>query len=317
MLNGVHAATAGLTTGRPNFLIIGAAKSGTTALWHGLRQHPQIYVSPRKHTRHFAYEVENPDFRGPGPENVSVPYAVVNDEAYHALFEGVDSETAIGEASHSYLYRPEAPERIRGYAPGMKLIAILRDPAERAFSHYRQMIRDGREPINDFVRALEEEGARIRGRWWPDFYYVQMGLYHNHLKRYFDLFERDQIGVYFYDDFRADPSGVLQSIFRFLDVDDAFVPEAAVTYNASGIPKSRIVHSALQRVRRVRPVVERLFPERNYRFLLRVGSDLHNRNLTKSRLRPEVREEVIDEYFREDIIKLQRLVQRDLAAWLV
>lgn len=316
MLNSVQAATAGIATGRPNFLIIGAAKSGTTALWHYLRQHPQIYMSPRKHTRHFAYEVADPGFRGPGPENPSVPYALVDNDAYHALFNDVEEETAVGEASHSYLYRPEAPGRIRAYAPGMKLIAMLRDPVERAFSHHRQMIRDGREPIGDFALALEEEGARVRDRWWPDFHYVRMGLYNGQLKRYFDLFERDQIRVYLYDDFRTNPSGVLQDIFRFLDVDDAFVPEATVTYNASGIPKSRIMHSSLQNLRKFRPVVERVFPRRNYRFLLRVGSDLHNRNLTKLRLRPEVREKVIDAYFQEDTIELQRLVQRDLAAWL-
>jgi len=314
-------ATATTTTlTRPNFLIIGAAKSGTTALWHYLRQHSQIYMSPRKHTRFFAFEVEDPGFRGPGTEDPSLhytmPYAIADISAYHALFAGATSETAIGEASHSYLYGLRAAERIQEYAPDMKLIAVLRDPAERAFSHYRQMIRDGREPLDDFVRALDEEEARIHDHWWPDFHYVQVGLYHAQLERYFERFGREQIKVYLYEEFTSDPLGVLRDVFRFLGVNDGFVPEAAVRYNASGVPKNKGLHAFLQKLRLVRPFVERLLPEEHTRRLLRVGSGLHNRNLTKPRLSPELRARVTDAYFRDDILKLQGLIQRDLSSWL-
>ncbi len=301
---------------RPNFLVIGAAKSGTTALWHSLKQQPQIYMSPRKHTRFFAFEVEDPGFRGPSPRNPSLPYAITDIDAYHALFGGATEETAIGEASHSYLYRPGAAGRIHEYALSMKLIAILRQPAERAYSHYGQMIRDGREPLDDFVQALEAEEARIRDHWWPDFHYVQIGLYHAQLKRYFDLFERDRIKVYLYEEFGSDPSKVLRDIFRFLDVDDMIVPETIIRYNASGTPKNRVLHTLLQKSRRVRPLVERLLTEEQTRRVLRVGSSLHNRNLAKPRLSPELRARVTDAYFRDDISKLQDLLQRDLSAWL-
>lgn len=299
----------------PNFLVIGAAKSGTTALWHSLNQHPEIFMSPRKHTRFFSYETENPSFRGPGPKHPSVPYAIADLDDYHAMFDGATEETALGEASHSYLYKPGAPRRIREYAPGMKLIAILRNPAERAFSHYRQMIRDEREPLDDFVRALEEEEARIRDNWWPDFHYVQIGRYHDQLKRYFDLFEREQIGIYLYEDFMSAPQGVLSDIFRLLEVDDSFVP-VNVRYNASGIPKSKAMHNLLQKMRAVRPLAEQVLSDRQARRLLQVGSTLHNRNLNRTRLSPAVRQHVIDEYFREDTLKLQHLIRRDLSSWL-
>jgi hypothetical protein len=312
----VQAPISGTSVKTPNFVIIGAAKSGTTAIWHCLRQHPQVYMSPRKHTRFFAFETEEPGFRGPGPKDPSVPYAIASIEAYHALFDGVTNETAIGEASHSYLYSPEAPERIREYAPDMKLIAILRNPAERAFSHYRQLIRDGREPITDFGRALEEEGTRIRDYWWPDFHYVQLGLYHAQLKRYYDLFGRDQIRIFLYEDWNSNPFGVAQNIFGFLGVNDTFVPEVTVRYNASGIPKNEALHLFLQRLRLIRPVFERLVPKRQHQLLLRIGSHIHNHNLTRAPLAPDVRRRVIDEYFREDISKLQHLIQRDLSAWL-
>lgn len=302
--------------GRPNFLVIGAAKSGTTALWHQLRQHPQIYMSPRKHTRHFAYEVEDPGFCGPASKRPSVPYAVADADAYRALFAGVEDEAAVGEASHSYLYQPAAPERIRRYASGMKLIAMLRQPAERAFSHYNQMIRDGREPLENFGRALEAEEARVRKNWWPDFHYARMGLYHVQLQRYFGLFDRRQIKVYLYDDFQADPLGVLRDAFEFLDVDATFGPQAMIKYNASGRPKSRFVYQALQKLRSAKPLAERALPGRYYRSLLRAGGHLHNRNLSKARLSSRVRRQITDDLFEEDIVKLQELIGRDLSGWL-
>jgi hypothetical protein len=304
------------TTARPNFLVIGAAKSGTTALWHNLKQHPRIYMSPRKHTRYFSFDHENPRFRGPGPKNPTVPYSISDIGAYQALFDGVMNETAIGEASHSYLYRPEAAGRIKEYAPNMKLIAILRNPAERAFSHYRQMVRDGREPIADFELALEEEAARLQEGWWPDFHYVQIGLYHDQLERYFDLFERDQIKVYLYEDMNTDPLGTVRDMYRFLEVDENFVPEANVRYNASGIPKNKALHLSLQKLRRAKRVVKHIVPERQFRSLLRVGSALHNRNLVNPRLSPEVRKRVTEQYFREDTLNLQKLLRRDLSSWV-
>lgn len=318
-MNDSRATLVGTSSGppkTPSFLIIGAAKSGTTAIWHYLSQHPQIYMSSRKHTRFFAYEGENPDFNGPAPTRPTTPYAITDVEAYHALFDGATDETAIGEASHSYLYRAEAAGRIRRYAPDMKLIAILRDPAERAYSNYKQMVRNGREKIGDFDLALERAEERLRDNWWPEFHYVQVGRYHSQLKRYFDLFERDQIKVYFYEDLNSDPLGMLQDAFRFVGVDDTFVPETAVRYNASGLPRNKFLHLILQVLRRARPGAERWLPKEQYQRMLRVGSALHNRNLAKERLPAHKRRRVIDAYFREDILRLQDLIQRDLSAWL-
>lgn len=301
---------------RPNFLVVGAAKSGTTSLWHYLRQHPEIYMSPRKHTRFFAYDVEDPGFRGPAPLKPALPYAITDPGAYHALFAGVTDETAIGEASHSYLYRPQAAGRIQEYAPGMKLVAVLRNPVERAYSHYRQMVRDGREPIADFFSALREEAARVEDHWWPDFHYARIGLYYSQLEHYFDLFDRDQIRVYLYEDLNSNPRGLLRDLFGFLEVAEGFVPELSIRYNASGVPKNRAAHALLQRLRIVRPFLERALPRRQVRHLVRLGASLHNRNLVNPPLSPEVRARITDEYFREDILKLQALIRRDISAWL-
>lgn len=312
----MHAADVTKVFRRPNFLIIGAAKSGTTSLWHYLDQHPQVYMSPRKHTRFFSFTEANPSFCGPPLEREATPYAVVDHSDYHELFAGAKDEVAVGEASHSYMYQPIAARRIKDYDPDMKLVAVLRHPAERAFSHYQQMIRDGREDIPDFLQALKIEPLRIEKRWWPDFHYVRIGLYHEQLARYYELFDPGRIKVYLYEDLSGNPLEVVRDLFGFLGVDEDFVPETSLRYNASGIPKSRFLHTLLQEARTLAPVVKTLLPERQTRRLMRLGSALHNRNLTRPRLELEVRRLVTERYFRRDILLLQELIDRDLSSWL-
>jgi hypothetical protein len=314
MLEDSQVATADTLVRMPNFLIIGAAKCGTTSIWHQLEQHPQIFIHPKKQLNFFAFEDEDVDFRGPGRRD-SALHSITTIEAYRAQFDGVTNEVAVGEASNLYLYEPKAAERIQYYLPEVKLVAILRHPAERAYSRFLHLVREGREQITDFARALDEEETRIRDHWWPDFHYLHVGLYHAQLKRYFDLFPHDQIKIYLYEDLKSDPLGVMQDLFRFLGVDDTFMPDTTIRYNASGIPKNRVLHSSLEKLRQVRPVVERFLPEALRQRLLRIAVDINNHNLTKPRLSREVRARLVEGY-REDTLRLQHLLQRDLSTWL-
>ena len=306
--------TANTSVRMPNFLIIGAAKCGTTSIWHHLEQHPQIFIHPKKQLNFFAFEDKDLEFRGPGRRD-SAHYSITTIDAYRKQFEGVTNELAVGEASNLYLYEPQAAERIRYYVPEVKLIAILRHPAERAYSRFLHLVREGREHITDFAWALDEEEARAKDHWWPDFHYLRVGLYHSQLKRYFDLFPRDQIKIYLHEDLKSDSLGVVQDLFRFLGVDDSFTPDTTVRYNASGIPKNRMLHYSLEKLREVRPAIERFLPEGLRQRLLRVAVDINNKNLTKPRLSPEVRARLVEAY-REDTLKLQHLIQRDLSSWL-
>jgi hypothetical protein len=298
----------------PNFLIIGAAKAGTTSVWRQLKQHPQIFMHPKKQLNFFALEGEDLGFRGPGPAD-STLHSITSIDAYRAQFDEVTNETAIGEASNLYLYSAGAAGRIRHYLPHAKLIAILRHPADRAYSRFLHLVREGREQITDFGLALEEEEKRVRDHWWPDFHYVRMGLYHAQLKPYFELFPRSQLRIYLHEDLKSDLNGVLRDVFRFLEVDDTFVPDTAIKYNVSGVPKNKALHLILQELRSIRPFAEQFIPERQRQHILRVASAIHNRNLIKPRLSPEIRAGVIERY-REDTLELQELIQRDLSAWL-
>ncbi|MCW5935662.1 MAG: sulfotransferase, partial [Fimbriimonadia bacterium] len=155
----------------PNFLIIGAAKSGTTALYFYIKQHPEVFMAKVKEPRFFAYEGGVPEWKGPlDAENNA--WVITDKEVYTALFNDVSEEKVWGEASPIYLYSEPAPERIKNYAPDAKLVAILRHPIERAYSHYLHLIRDNREPLRDFGKALDLEPERMANGWEWSWHYT-------------------------------------------------------------------------------------------------------------------------------------------------
>src|SRR5215210_1250841 len=165
----------------PNFLIIGAEKSGTTALYHYLKQHPQVYMSPVKEPGFFSYEEgQKPISAGPARFTSE---RITDIEAYQRLFRGISDEKAVGEETPAYIANPEAPARIRRYIPDAKLIAILRDPTERAYSNYLHARWLGFEPIPDFARALQEEETRMQNGWGGLWRYKRKGFYFRQLKR--------------------------------------------------------------------------------------------------------------------------------------
>jgi hypothetical protein len=293
----------------PNFFIIGAQKAGTTSLYYYLKQHPQIYMSPRKEP-HF-FKGMHSEYRKRGR---SFP-PVTDIRDYQALFEGVTAEKAIGEASASYLYSPKAPALIKRSVPDAKLIAVLRNPADRAYSNFLYCVQIGHEPLASFVEALQAEEKRIRENWGPNWHYRQKGFYYTQVKRYFDMFGQDRIRVYLYDDLKARPFGMLGDIFRFLDVDETFVPDLSIEHNTAGLPRNWLLYAAAKRLASWNPtlkvaLVERFLPAAPRRYV-------KNRIFVKPPPLPvEVRRQLIDLY-RDDILQLQDLIQRDLSLWLV
>ena len=295
---------------RPNFLIIGAAKSGTTALYQALRQHPQMFMSASKEPHYFAFADEAMAYQGPGVTINST--SVTKLDEYEQLFAGVTHEKAIGEASALYLYVPAAARRIVEYAPEMKLVVILRHPAERAFSAFMHLRRDGREPLADFRAALRAEAERTRDNWGFLWRYTGLGLYAHQLTRYYKLFPRAQISVFLYDDFRANPLGVVRETCRFLTISDNFTPDMALRPKVSGIPRRRWLHDFLRGPHPAKAVAKLLVPAS---FRQRAKLRLTNRNLVKQELLPDIKRE-LTQVFHDDILALQDLLERDLTAWL-
>lgn len=299
----------------PNFLIIGAAKAGTTALYSYLKQHPQIYMSPEKEPHFFAFEGEKLNFGGTAGDREWLNRTAITDiETYQQQFQKVSKQIAIGEASALYLYIPKAAERIRHYIPNANLITILRNPAQRAYSAFLFQMRDSLEPITDFTQALQEEKIRIQKNWVPIYYYQQMGFYYNQVKRYFDIFDREQIKVYLYEDFSANPMSILQDTFQFLGVDDTFTPNVLERHNVSGIPKNKVLNNFIVNPHPIKDIFKPFLPK-SLRQGLIVGLK-NRRSLDKPPpMSAEVRKQLIDVY-RDDILRLQDLLQRDLSIWL-
>lgn len=223
----------------PNFLIIGAAKSGTTTLYDWLTQHPQVYMSPVKETNFFALENAQLDF----PQGTIHQGYLKNFKTtitdYKDQFTAVSNEVAIGEASPSYLYYPEASAKIKSYIPDAKLIAILRNPYERAYSNFVHHLRDKLETTTDFAQALEMEKERIENNWWWGFHYLNAGFYTVQLKRYLEKFDAEQIKIYLFEDLKNNPDKTLKDVFQFLEIDNSFAAQKLNQYNATGVPKNR------------------------------------------------------------------------------
>jgi hypothetical protein len=303
----------------PNFFIIGAQKAGTTSLYHYLNQHPQIYMSPVKEPFFFDHEMSSngevvqQEFAG----HQQVP-RFVNLEEYQALFQGAKAETAIGEASPLYLYAPGTPERIKEYVPEARSIVLLRNPADRAYSAFLHAVRIGVEPLTDFAQALHEEEERIRNGWHYVFHYRNRGLYYEQLKRYFEVFGRERVGVWLYDDLKDNPARVMQSVFRFLGVDDAFTSDTSSAHNPAGVPESEAARAIVRTTDTTVGILRKIFPptSRIFPFASKVRQVVQSRVFTEPPpIDPEIRRTLI-EGSREDILKLQEFIGQDLSPWL-
>jgi hypothetical protein len=295
----------------PNFLIIGAAKSGTTSLYHYLKEHPQVYMSPIKETRFFALGLDEKKSYTDVRDQKLVANSVHSLEAYQDLFKNVSNEVAIGEDSPLYLYHAHAAERIKKMLPDVRLIAILRNPADRAFSHFIHSVRINAEPLKNFAEALEAEPLR-NGQNIAWSHYFARGLYYEQVKRYFDLFDKEQIKIYVYDDLRKDPVLLMQDIYRFLGINDTFLPNTTLKHGVGGTYKSallpRLVESQFYKT--ILGPMYRKIP-------LPIRENFLQRYLTnpKPTMPPDIRRQLVERY-RDDILKLQDLLSRDLSVWL-
>jgi hypothetical protein len=285
----------------PNFLVIGAGRSGTTSLYHYLRQHPQIFMSGIKETNFFAYDGEEDPY--------AFPIRTLG--AYEALFAGANRHRAVGEASPVYLTRPSVVGRIERLIPRARFIALVRDPADRAYAAYLAERRRGTER-RSFDRALRD--YRRGGEGPPQLAYFEPGFYHAHVTRYLARFERGRVALHLHEDFARDPLALMARVYRFLEVEDDFVPDTSVRYNATGLPQNRLL-DAVVRTSTLKRNLKARMPYLLRKPVMALGTAINRRNLVKPALPREVRSELIALY-RDDIVKLQDLIQRDLTPWL-
>ncbi len=300
----------------PNFILLGAAKSGTSSVWDYLKQHPQIFMSNPKEPNFFVFEgVKLPPFSGPESPEVLLKRLYQNTitdwESYQALFDKVSDEMAIGEASVRYLYFPQAPENIKKYIPDVKMIVMLRNPVDRLYSHYVMNIRHLLEPLS-IEKALDQEEERINNNWGWDWHYTKLGMYSQQIQRYLNIFEPEQLKILFYDDFRENPVGIMKEIYQFLGVDDSFVLDIKRRKNQGYLPKNKLVHKFLFTSNPLKSFLEKILPRSLYKKLI---NNLKKWNSGPIPPLPVALKKSLNEVFREDITELQKIVNRELS-WL-
>ncbi|MCB0063201.1 MAG: sulfotransferase, partial [Caldilineaceae bacterium] len=220
----------------PNFIVAGAKKAATTSLYEYLKQHPQIYMSPVKETKFFAYEPENPDHISADRRK----YPIRTLDAYQDLFADAGAAVAIGEASPIYISSLHAVQQIYQTLPHIKLIFSLRNPVDRAYSAYIMRVRAGYEP-----RTVEEAFAE-------DLDLLHAKSYYKQLIPWFEHFPREQIKIVLFEDIKRDSVAVTQELYRFLEVDEHFVPDVSRHHQIGGLPKSQLRQNIVNFLRRYR-----------------------------------------------------------------
>lgn len=290
----------------PNLLIIGAAKAGTTSLHNYLDQHPQIFMAKRKEPRFFLLW-ENPEkiaLHIKEGRNEINKYSTL--EAYQSLFADSENYPIKGESSTAYLANPECADKIKKLIPDVKIIALLRNPVERAFSNY-VIYKNWRMEKMSFDKAVDEEIKTGRHSYQQPMQYLHMGKYVDSLKKYFSLFPGNQVRIYLHDEFNKNTKNVIRDIFEYLGVDSAFVPDLQTKYNNSYIrrygqfPKFDNFLSRIQGSFRKfnSPSMEEIV--RKHRFYRPAFEEV-------------TRKKLID-YYATEISELEMLLDRDLSAW--
>jgi ABC-type antimicrobial peptide transport system permease subunit len=293
----------------PNFIIAGASKSGTSSIYHYLKQHPDIFLSEiQKEGRYFS-QMEG-KFKGPGDQHIDA--SITRDlGSYQKLFEGYNNEKAIGDISPEYLYfyKNSIPLIKKTLGEEVKIILILRSPIDRAFSGYIHFKRDKRENLS-FEEALLKEDERKQNNYIWAWQYKNSGLYYEQVKAYLESFQNVQIILF--DELKKNADNTLANMCLFIGVSDDFEFDTSYKYNVSGDPKNAALYK-LETSRGLVNFAKQFIPKKlAYKLKKNLTGE---KQMVKPEMNTETRQQLI-EFFRNDILKLQDLLQRDLSHWL-
>jgi hypothetical protein len=295
----------------PNFLVVGAGRSGTTSLHHYLGQHPEIYLPGVKSPSYF-YCHRPPISQDNLPEPVTRDYFVCDTGRYQALFDGVRSESAVGEVSPAYLASMRAVEHIAKTIPSARLVIILRNPIERFYARYVARRRDGLELAAAVEDLIESERKQPLVREETVGTYLSAGFCSHFIEAYMARFPAEQLFVSFFDDLAANAHNYMRSLFEFLEVCPDFEPDLSLRRNVSGgyvrnpVLRRLWTKSAAAR-RTIRPYIPKDLRDRAFQRITQDVVAMPLGNATRRQLA---------DIYRPEIEKLQLITGRDLGHWL-
>jgi len=285
----------------PNFIIVGAPKAGTTSLYHYLSEHPDVFMSEPKEVNFFSRE----EIEAQGLYYAD--FKAKDIDAYQRLFDGVKNQQAVGEGSVSYLYYPKTAEKIKSALPDVKIIILLREPVARAFSHYLMDLSLGLVEMSfeDIVsrKSMDKHAVLFYQQ------YVELGLYYEQVKRYLDVFGKEQVKIYLQEDLRYHSDDVILDLYDFLGIDNAYKPDTERQHNTFSMPKNNMMRS-LYTSDFMRALVRKILPDTLKSMMKGLVFD--------PKAKPELALESkaqLQRLYAKDIAKLEGLIARDLSAW--
>ena len=283
-----------------DFFIVGAPKAGTTSLYYYLNEHPEIEMSTKKETDFFSDSAI---------QKQGLYYAknrIDTLEKYHSLFPAAQ-EKKYGEASVSYLFYEDVPEKIKAYNSKGKIIIMLRNPVDRAFSHYLMDYRLGLIS-STFEEVFESTSYNKESRLFYQ-QYIELGLYFKQVKRYLDIFDSENIHIIFYQDLKKDIEIVMKEVYHFLEVDSNFKQKVEKKHNTFIIPKNNFIKIVYSFVG-IRRLLKFFITEN----LVKKMQNIFFKKDKKPELSLKVRKK-INKLFLHDITLLEGLLSKDLSVW--
>lgn len=292
----------------PDFLIVGAAKSGTTSLYYYLKQHPRIFLPKVKELCFFRF-MDSPK---------ADKKFVSKFDDYAAYFKDAVAGQVAGEVCPFYMYSYADTIRNikRGYGAkckALKIMFILREPAERAWSHFMMNRKDGYEDSENLMDAVRPDvlAERLSGEHRAGYDYIGLGMYYEQVKAFMDEFP--ECRVFLYDELSSNGVKVVKEMFSFLGVDDGFSPNMEERYNISGIAKSSFLNRLVERQYPLKGIVRRIIP---HEIRQKIKQSVSRRNIERQEMPGHVRQELTRKYYEDDIRKLEKLINWNLSAWV-
>lgn len=296
----------------PNFLIVGAAKSGTTSLVEYLKQHKDIFIPKSKEPKFLTYSAGIKNFKGPGDKNVESEIIKIFPD-YQKLYSE-SNHILRGDASVDLLYYwKEAIPQIKRYLSDPKIIIVLRNPIDRAYSNFLHMKRDLRENLS-FENAIEAESERIKNNYEFIWHYIQVGKYTKQVEAYQKNFS--EVKIVLFDDLKHNTEQTIKEIIKFLGADEYQNIDVNKISNISGVPKNYILQKFLYN-NGLRKIYRKFFKDALWgEKIIQIREEIINKNIVKITMDPSMHQK-LQEIFYEDIKQLEHLIDVDLTDWLI
>ncbi len=285
----------------PNFIIVGAPKAGTTALYKFLENNKSVFMSNPKEVNFFsANELRK--------QNIYYDYFFVeNLSDYEKLFKDSKKNQIIGEASVSYLYYEKTPEKIKKIIPDVKIIIMLRNPVKRAFSHYLMDKRLGLVKYS-FEQIVKSYGKNESMKIYYQ-QYIELGLYYKQIKRYMKFFDSKKIKIYFQKDLLRDPNSIMENLYKFLNINNYDLKNLNRRHNNFSMPKNNFIQK-LYSSYWLRNLLSKILPKKIKKKIV----DIFFEAKSKPKISKEI-ENILREIYKKDIENLEKLLEINLSHW--